>query len=65
MKIRKARANKIKSFGKKKAMIHMIGLRVTEKEFNDITRHCKQLGVSKSRFFRYLWNEHLEYVVKD
>ena len=60
----RGRNKKIRNFEQKKIRIKTIGVRLTETEFKNIAKHCKKLGISKSRMFRYLWHEYLETVAE-
>ncbi len=36
----------------------MAGVKLTEKELEDVKKTCDELGVTVSRFFRYLYAEY-------
>lgn len=36
----------------------MVGVKLTTSEFEDVAKICNNIGVTKSRFFRYLYKEY-------
>jgi len=36
----------------------MVGVKLTASEFEDVSKICDNIGVTKSRFFRYLYKEY-------
>ncbi len=35
----------------------MVGVKLTQAEYETLELHCEEIGVTKSRYFRYLFTE--------
>jgi len=49
-------AEKIDGFENQKRK-KMVGVKLTQEEFDDVDAHCDEIGVTKSRYFRFLYTE--------
>ena len=51
-------AQKIDGFENQKRN-KMVGIKLTQDEFAELGKHCDEIGVTKSRYFRFLYTEAL------
>lgn len=51
-------AKKIEAFESQKRT-KMVGVKLTQEEFDEVDKHCKEIEVTKSRYFRFLYTEAL------
>lgn len=51
-------AEKIDGFENQKRT-KMVGVKLTQVEFDEVDKHCEEIGVTKSRYFRFLYTEAL------
>lgn len=57
-------AQKIDKFENQKRN-KMVGVKLTQEEFDELGSHCDEIGVTKSRYFRFLYTEALAKRKKD
>jgi len=48
----------LKSFEADKRNL-MVGIKLNKKEFDEVTRLCKKLDITKSKYFRYLHTKNI------